>query len=374
MIKSVFRFILFILPLGVILIGGNLCADPAGLFDESLAKDFALSLLSGNDTYLTSGNIDQRRSILYRIDYMKKPYDVVAIGPSLIMCLSKEMVQSDSFMNFGESAANYYDIMAVIGKLDERNLLPKKIIIDIDTTMFDKARPLVDRRWYYAQKDYANYILNKIGAEQVAPDYYLSRNIEEQIEKYSIYSQLFRLEYFQTSLNLFKKESSFSFSKIGIAKEDYSEAYWKKDGSRVYPLSVRQATVSEVNIMADEYIKSQFNGLITVFTDIDPEFQKGFELLVEYLANKGVEIEFFLCPFHPLIWKEIQDNPKKWSLQIETEDFIYDFANKNRIHIIGSYNPEKCKVDERDFYDARHMRSESLARIFNQSATEVDKH
>ena len=364
---TIIRSIIFILPLVLLLIGINLFADPGCLYSPSMTEEFAEGILNGHDMYAVSGNIDERGAIIKRIKGMTHSYTVEAVGPSLIMCLSSEMLNTNSFMNFGESGANYYDIMSIIGQLDKKDLLPKRIIITIDTMLFDKAHTEVDKR-YTIQVDSAYYMLHKLNSntadilQNTSKEKSLKTRISSLIQIARQYSQLVRLGYFQSSIELIKKYGSSVFSRVGIVDDEYTGAYWRKDGSYVYTLEVQNQSVETVYKKTENYVTNSFEGQITQYASVDSEFKKNFELLINYLENSGVQVEFFLCPFHPVVYNEIQANPEKWSLPLQIEEYITAYAIDKNIRIIGSYNPDNCGVDETDFYDSRHLRAESLAK------------
>ena len=366
--KAIWRLILFLLPLGFVLIGCNIYVDPAGRVHDSLNKDFALSLLNGNDTFVVSGNLDERKSIMYRIDNMKEPYDVIAVGPSLVMCITSEMVESDSFMNFGESGAQYYDIMAIFGQLDKNGLLPNHVLFCIDTMLFDGKRTPVDNRWN-DQKESADYMLSRLGISQ-SVNYSHTSLLASMRHSLSKYLALCRISYFQSSVKILEKQGSFHFQRYGIVNENYTGAYWRKDGSHVYSLDFRQTPVNDVKNNIFEYINNNFNGHISLSAHIEAEYKKGFESLIGYLYNCGVEVTFFLCPFPPPLWDEISSNPDIWSLPLEVQEYANAFAKENGIHVIGSLNPYECGVDIADYYDNRHLKAESIAAHFNFS---IDK-
>ena len=97
------------IPLLMLLVFVNCYFDPANLF-HNVSRSIADSLLEGNATYITSGNMNERRVKQYIIEDMPDEVDCVALGSSLMFGIRKEHVGTDSFYNLGVSGADFYDI------------------------------------------------------------------------------------------------------------------------------------------------------------------------------------------------------------------------------------------------------------------------
>jgi len=367
-IKSICKYLIIFLPVLILLVSVNCYADPANILwaNGNIAKAVSTSILNGNDTYVLSGNIDEREARKFLVMDMPNDIDCLAVGPSLIMCVSSEMVGTDSFMNLGESGADYYDILNTIGQLDVTDKLPKTMILCVDTLFFDKANLSVYTRWT-AQKEYSEYFLQKMttGSATIINGS-INDNNQNNVNIIKQFEQLFSLSYFQSSINYLLKDNTESAERIGVVSESgYDGAFWRADGSYVYTKEYQENSIEKASEYAKLLLDSQ-DVYLSLNDHIDSECKAVFEQLIDYLQANDVEVIFYLSPYHPIVWDEIETNYQT-SLPIELETYISEYANGKNIRIIGAYDPEKAGVDATDFYDGRHMRAESLMEHFDFS-------
>lgn len=366
--KTFLRILCFALPILVLLTGLNAVVDPASIFHESVPEQMANSILAGNDTYVSSGNMDERATVAYRILNAKHRSKITAVGPSLIMCLSSDMVGSSSFTNYGESSANFYDTMTVIELLNEKDLLPEYMILCVDTMMFDREHFAYDQRWVQ-RASYAAAMMDRLKIDdtelrKVAPVGSTGKTDADSGFTADKLQQLFSFSYFQQSLKLLVK-NGFVTKRIGIANPEYDGAFWHADGQHEYSEEYRNRTVEQAAASATAYVNKDMNKSITKNASLDRTCIDGFEKLIPYLNRNGTEVILFLTPFPPIVWEAINEDPQSWSIVLELQDYINDYAQRTHIRIIGSYDPYECGVDESDYYDNRHLRKESLAEHFD---------
>lgn len=85
-----------------------------------------------------------------------------------------------------------------------------------------------------------------------------------------------------------------------------------------------------------------------------------FESLMERMQADGIEVTFVLMPIHPVAYDEIRNNPMlNWSFEYFTR-----FAHKNNIPLLGSFNPEDCKLVAEDFEDDDHVKAQTITKLF----------
>lgn len=103
----------------------NIYQDPANIFhDES--KEIAESIVAGYAAYSATGNGNEREVKHNLIMVMPKETDCIAVGPSLVMCVNKDIVGTDSFINLGVSGSDIYDILAQFGLMDIYGKRPRE--------------------------------------------------------------------------------------------------------------------------------------------------------------------------------------------------------------------------------------------------------
>ena len=344
--------ILIFIPLPILLVLMNFLIDPANIFHDSSA-DVAKALLDGKAAYFGTANSNERELKRVMIEGMPHRVDCVTIGPSLVFGIRSENAGSDSFYNLSVSGADLYDDLATFGMLEAYGCEIDRAIICVDSYCFDRKLANTFTR-HEALMPYSDYMTSLIYNEKdEVPSATAAASLATKI------NQLFSITYFQASFDYFKQYGMAERKSWGIADESYGEAYYCADGSFVYPKGYSEnCTEDAVISAAREY-------------DCDYYFTKGecpddiyfeiFKKLVIYLQDKGVDVDFFLCPLSPALWDicDFEAHP----MLPELERMAREFANERGIDVIGSYNPYEVGVTNADFYDARHMKHESLCKI-----------
>ena len=99
----------------------------------------------------------------------------------------------------------------------------------------------------------------------------------------------------------------------------------------------------------------------TPFADI-----KMFELFVGYLKQKGIKITIWLIPYHPFVYGYLEDS-EKYHAVLEAEEYFQKYAAKNKITLIGSYNPDKLGLGKEHFYDGHHIKFSGIEKIIDST-------
>jgi hypothetical protein len=79
------------------------------------------------------------------------------------------------------------------------------------------------------------------------------------------------------------------------------------------------------------------------------------------MKNRGIKVIIFLTSYHPIAYNFFKNNTK-YQTVIDVENKIRTWSKDNMIPIIGSYDPTICGYDNSDFYDANHLRKNSIER------------
>lgn len=350
--------LLVFLPIPLVMMGTSYLVDPSGIFHEECNQEVAKSIVAGNNTLIANGNVNEREVKHRLIENMPAHVDCIAIGPSLVMGVRRSDVGTDSFYNLGESGADFYDILAQFGLLELNHKQYDRVVFCVDTYFFDENL----NKTFTRNKDlrpYADYMLSILEGNQ-------QKNPSEgnHLQRLSHYKELLSPSCFQTALRLVKKrgmKDAFTGEKWMVVDNDvYDTAYYMADGSWVYPLKTQQQDEKDVLKGSMGY-------------DIEKQFSKGkhlgsyqqetFEKLLQYLQAKNVQVELFLCPVPPSLWKRIDNDD--YHVLGELEIFAYNMAAKYNLKLTGAYNPHTLGMGDKDFYDARHVRHELLSKYFD---------
>ena len=101
---------------------------------------------------------------------------------------------------------------------------------------------------------------------------------------------------------------------------------------------------------------------LTGFKSFNKNLIVEFEAFIKLLHKEHVRIIFFLAPYHPLLYKRIAT--PEYEIALNVQEYFINFAQKNNIEIVGSYNPTTSDCNEADFEDLTHPRETSTRKIF----------
>lgn len=347
--------LLMFLPLLLFVIGCNYYIDPGKLFQQGYEKGIAKILLNGKNVE-NLVNYDERLVQKHYINNLKKAKEIIIIGSSRSMLINSDILRNKSTFNSSVSGASLEDYMAIYEMYRQKDILPKKIIIGIDPWVFNKNNG--QSRWksisnyYYSLEDILGY-----------------ENINKKSIEYKKYSQLYSLEYFQSSVDFLFKDRIEYFS-TNKKKSFYNIKL--SDGSLVYPKSIREAEIEEVELEAKKYIITNPIYSLDDYDEMDKKYIDKFNKFINLIKSDGVKVYIYLPPYYPNVY-DFLINSDKYKIIIEIEKYINDFALINDLQVFGSYNPEndkqKYKLTKEYFYDGMHSKTEAMEAIFNNFPT-----
>lgn len=360
--KKWLRLLAF-LPIMCIIAFLNIWADPVLIF-HNFGKSAAEALLAGNEVYFISVNAQGRSCKKTLIESMPKHVDCITVGPSLSWTISTSSVGTNSYYNLSEGQYNYFDYMAVFGLLEYNEIVFDRLILCMDSDFYHEAR-IDEIRDYNVWKEYSDYMESILYNKKATLNDISGKNVDYY---YSIVSQVLSPTYFNSSLSLVRDNYNalMKYPIFGIVCDETTASFmhYQTDGSRVYP--------REYNNRTDTFVKEQCE-----IYPIESRFAKGqhiqdfrktmFIKLVEYLLDKGVTIEFFLCPPAPALYDRVKNDPDadQYYLFDEIEAFTKDLSLLYDIKITGSYNPYDYGIQDGDYYDPRHMKPEKVDEYFD---------
>jgi uncharacterized protein YqgV (UPF0045/DUF77 family) len=123
------------------------------------------------------------------------------------------------------------------------------------------------------------------------------------------------------------------------------------DASLYYPLSKRDPNLIEVLTNAKKYLKKGEVYSLEKFESI--ENKKEFENFIFYMLARESSVTIVLFPYHPLVYNGLVENPK-YAIIKKVENYLKEFAKRNKIEIKGSYDPAVYGFEGKDFMDGMH--------------------
>jgi hypothetical protein len=336
------KFIIISLPVLILLITVNYFGDAARIFDSKYEKEMAEIHMNGS--YVTNiSNYNERLFQKELINRMDNAPEILVLGSSRTMQINSTYFPNQTLFNNSVSGASIEDIIALYQIYKERNNLPKKIIIGIDPWLLNENNG--QTRWKSLE-----YFYNKYNKKA---DFSLAESLSYK------YSELFSLSYFQASIKALPKLFS-STSRPIATQEKYNETNTKlSDGSLVYRADIRNATQNDINSKIDGYISGKIYS-IENFETISDEIWTEFKNFISTLRKEHISIEFFLCPYAPIVYDKIA---KEYPNVVQSESLIVNFAHDKGIKVHGSFNPYDLRFDETYFYDGMHCKEKGIKEI-----------
>lgn len=362
--KMLFKMFCLLLPMGLFIGAVNATVDPAAILLRGRDIEELAQYLCDGGVAAGFTNTDERKLQRSIIRLQEEVPDIVAVGSSRIMFVHSRLVADHvgqgSFRNHGMSGGGLYDCIAILGAYAAyADALPDAVIIGADPWLFDGYEP-GDR--FDEMSDEIAYMEACIAG--AAPDMKksLRKMLKDGAEKLE---QLFSLTYFQSSLSYIRVNGGIPEKLYYyVESEDATEgALRRADGSM-------RSSREEMNINLEE-VRTEINWRITLkeinrtsyYPDMDEGMQKDFEEFVSYLQGQGVEVIFYLSPFHPAFYQLFQED-ETYAGVIASEEYLLQYARENAINVYGSYNPELLGMTEESFMDGVHLRDYEVEKVF----------
>ncbi len=343
---------LFISLISFIFIGiFNYKIDSLGLLKETTYDKIGKELSNGK-IIAGLGNIDERIFRKKQIEHLKNDVEYIAIGSSRTMQLRKNMFLNDginNFQNYSVSGASIEDYIALIQVHKNKfNQLPKNIIFGLDSWIFNKNSS--QTRYLSLKDEYLQFmkILNMTKINQ---------------QTRSKLSYLLSLDYAKENRKYYKKNKNKKVENLTYYIVDTIEvdaALKMPDGSIYYPYKNRFPNFDEVEKIAKSYAQGSVYSLERYEEISNIEI---FEKLITYLKNNGVNVYFYLTPYHPITY-DILVSKEKYKIIDEVEIYVKEFAKQNNIKVVGSYNPHMLNLKNEHFFDGMHSLDTAYEIIF----------
>lgn len=328
----------FIIIIIIPIIGAfNYYIDSLGILKKnSYLDDAAKDLVRGN---IIAGlqNCDERIFRKRIITNLDRKIEWVAIGSSRIMQLRERMFLSEKgkFQNYSVSGASLEDYLALLQvHYNKFNSFPKNIILGIDPWIFNKNNR--QNRFMSLYAEYSQF-LDNIGIN-------IQKNKENNIKK------IFSLEYTKENILFIKNNISTNLKGYYLVDTINTDDYLREpDGSIQYKFKTRNPNFEVVKKKALSYASGNVYS-IENFSVLS--YKKIFDKFIEFLIHKKIKIYFYLPPYNPYTYDILMD--RKYYVVNEVEKYLNKFAKEHNIKVIGSYNPHRLGLRNKNFFDGMH--------------------
>ena len=326
----------------LLLVSVNYWGDSAKIFHTDFEKKIA-DILFRNQHTTNILNYDERILQKELINRLHTNPDVLILGSSRTMLINSTFFKDKKVINSSVSGASIEDLIAIYQMYKENDKLPKRIILGIDPWLFNDNNG--QKRWKSLEKEYASF-----------------SNERKEINK-SIFDnkvkQLFSFSYFQASLKNLPNVIKGNSEPIA-SNEKYNLTNTKLvDASLSYGKQYREVSNEQVTKKAKSYVSGNIYS-IEKFDSVSPEILKEFEQLCLSILKEGIELSFFLAPYHPIVYEKVAQD---YSIVLDVENQVVEFSKVKGIEYFGSFSPHKAGVNNTDFYDGMHCKEHTIQRI-----------
>ncbi|MBR4313652.1 MAG: hypothetical protein IKP66_01935 [Lachnospiraceae bacterium] len=298
----------------------------------------AINALSGNLVCSINDAYQERYFKANIIKNLNRNVGVISIGSSHLMTLSSDAVKGD-YINLAVGGANLQDRLNILGLLDLYNIQYNKVVYEIDIASFLPTARKIEK--YNSDfKKYGDYFYNKfvlgINSQPVAldfNDYYINEFADNAV------------------LNLTRV-----YDKNNLP---HKLIYYKPDASQGYPRAVYEEEKENKKEQTGIIIN---NDKIFRDTDINKDSIKVVDTIMKYFHDKGIEIEIVVIPRPPSVYDGSEMLTSKYIASIN--ELIYKYYVNYNVKVCGSFNPHDLDVAEDDYYDALHLKPESITRLY----------
>ena len=346
-----FKFLLYFLPIAILIITINYFVDPSNLFNKNYEKGIASYLVKGfNVTNVV--NYDERLLQKYFIEKMKQSPSEIVLGSSQIMIIGSNYSTDSSLINNGVSGASIEDYLAIYQLYEINGFKIKKVIIGLSPWLLNDNHG--QSRWKSLADEYYSFITQKLNLRA-------KKDFKTTFYNFSKSKQLLSSSYFKISLEyLFKGINKEYNPTRNIINTGFTRL---TDGSIFYDKIYRSASFEEIEYKAK--ITTTTNPVYSLgnFTNLSENYKLIFTAFIEYLQKENIEVEFFIPPYHPIVYEYFKKN-EYYHIVFKTEQYFRNFALNHKIQVFGTYDPSVYKLDDSYFYDGLHCNQKAINKIF----------
>lgn len=349
--------------------GFNYVVDDALLFspDASLERA-AREVVSGK---LIGGlaNFDRRLFQEHLITSMDRRVDVMSVGFSRTIQLRRcqlHLPEGTVYLNNSVTSGSMPDYLAIVQLYRaKKGYIPKTVILGIEPWTFNESWK--EENWRSIASHYQDMLAAIGQSEQrvlnpIPPKYMELVDLEYTLNNFSVVKRRFTDTGMNGTIAFLREKARKSAQNVDYyiaPNTDVDDYVVGTDGSLHYPRSVRYPTPEYVQGKAIGYANTE-NSIVD-WNSI--ENKAVFEAFVRFLKSQGTEVVLLLNPYHPVAYETLV-NDARYRLLPELERYVRAFAARERLQVVGSYDPGVFGFENMDFQDAMHGQPWVLERIF----------
>jgi hypothetical protein len=329
--------------------------DPAAIFSYKQAKDIA-NILAKRMNATNIVNFNDRLVLRYYMERQQGPKDIIVFGSSSSLQINTSLFPGRTFYNHSVFGASMEDDVAIYELCRRYNQIPKVLIIGLDPWRLNRNSG--QERWHSLATEYFAGLRN-MGLE-AHYNYY-----DNYVWQFSMYRDLLSLANLKETMRTLPTRIRIGATVVATAQPEGATLTKLSDGSVSYEEPLRNRNVEVVRQIASGFASDPIYA-VDRFEQLDPDYQQIFETLIKTAQKDGVDITFFLPPYHPIPYKALKNKRDRYRCVFETERYFRELAGKRSIKVFGSYDPELAGVGETDFWDGMHAKRKAVERILSK--------
>ena len=349
-IKKLLRSLGLLALFLVVVFGINLMADPANILNRKYAGEAAKIMAEGrNVTNLQ--NMDDRQLVREYLELRTGPVDVLVLGSSRSMQVTKELVGVENTFCAGVTGADLRDSISTYILLKEAGFLPKTVIFCAEY-------------WFLSAGNLDSRAMTE-GYETFCEDRdHTPFRITSRTQ--AAMKELFSFTYFQSSVKyLLEQRGALKLEAVDTADNLYGTR--RADGSYSYEEEYRLRPTEKVE--EDAFNSTIYNTIAYNFTGVDEEMRSQLEDFIAMMQADGVEVVLQIAPFHPIYYAYMETSPEYTEI-LATEEYFYSLEQTLGVQCFGGYDPADFGMTGADFYDAQHPSAKGIYAYFGVKRAE----
>ena len=384
-----FKLLLLAVPAVALMVYTNYSVDCSGLFQGDLSNRTVVELLLDGQNVSCLSQMDQRAvaELYLQLQPAESVPETAVLGSSRVMQLGS-WLQGTTVYNYGVTGGSYRDTMNLFYLLDQYEKLPQRVLLGIDPWLFradalDKRtnNDLYEEMLAVALGQDTGYVPAEPGRFYRLCDSLVQRATRNERSLASLHitdttlPALFEPAYFQGNVQYYSRASGgravtedgeeIPFRAVSRAEMLANEDEIKcADGSIWYSWSFRNPTPDESALAVWEQTVTFL--YMSDYAALETDQCRLFEQFVRYMQSRGVEVVFFLAPYHPTLYEYVSTHDVEAHAGFfEIEPYVRAFAARSGIQVVGSYDPNLLGLTGEDFFDGLHVRESGIQKFFS---------
>ncbi|MEO6151239.1 MAG: hypothetical protein ABIN95_07015, partial [Mucilaginibacter sp.] len=284
--------------------------------------------------------------------------DVIVISSSRGGFISSNIFPGKKISNNFLRGASLEDYLALYDIVESKKWKPAKIVFTLDPWLLNDNNEAV--RWMMLEKNY-NSMLKKLNITNTPA---ISKTAPTNSLEFEKALQLVSFSYFKQAYIYLRKNKRAFYPTDNRCNEGLT---YLADGSMCYDKQRRKNSIKAVDKLAVNYIQDEPVYCLGRFSKLSAAKIVLLEKLVDHIKSQGIEVEFYLPPYHPMVYDYLTKTPK-YKEVFAAEAYYVDLAKRKNLVYCGSFNPAAYGLNKSWFYDGMHAKEKAVELIFKSTA------